>query len=69
MANRVEPKELMNDLKAIGLKLEEVGRALATTAGKTVKSVAAETLDMAEDAIALAQKNLKKARAEMKKRT
>jgi hypothetical protein len=69
MANKIEVKDLMEDLKAIGLKLEEAGRALATTAGKTVKTVAAETLDMAEDAIALAQKNLKKARAEMKKRT
>ena len=60
-------KDLLTDLKAVGRKLEDAGRALMTTTEKTVKSAAEETLDMAEDAVAAAQKNLKKLRAALKK--
>ena len=60
-------KDLLADLKAVGRKLEDAGRALMTTTEKTVKSAAEETLDMAEDAVAAAQKNLKKLRAALKK--
>jgi hypothetical protein len=63
----VDKKELLKDIAAIGRKLEDVGRALVTATGKTVKSAADETLQMAEDALTSAQKNLKKVRAGMKK--
>jgi hypothetical protein len=63
----MDKKELLKDLEAIGRKLEDVGRALVTTTGKTMKSAADETLQMAEDALISAQKNLKKVRAGMKK--
>ena len=44
---RLDAKDLLNDLKTIGRNLEDVGRALVSTTGRTVRSAAEETLDRA----------------------
>src|SRR5690242_11791111 len=53
----IDKKDLLKDLEAIGRKLQDVGRTLVTATGKTVKSAADETLEIAEDALSAAHKN------------
>ncbi len=65
---RVASKDVLQDLKDLGRKIEDVGRKLATATGRNVKTAADATLDVAEDALVAARKRLAKVRAEMKKR-
>ncbi len=63
----VASKHMLDDLKDLGRKLEDVGRKLATATGRTVKTAAGDTLDVADDALVAARKRIAKVRAGMKK--
>jgi hypothetical protein len=57
---KLDVKELLKEVEALGRKVQEAGRAFVTNTSTTMRTAAEDTLDMAEDAIAAARKSLRK---------